>query len=476
MSSAEANLGHKPVRQYLFDEFTLDLDRGVLRRGSEEVPLRPKSFEALSYLVEHHHQLVAKSALIDAVWPDTAVGDNSLAQCLFDIRRALSDDSQQMIRTVPRRGYIFTPAVTTPVVEFPRERGPVQIQPGRRPTRTAIIAAIAAAIAIIAVLRFPIRGPARQEIRGPARQELKYQQITNFTDSVVSPALSPDGRMVAFIRGDNWFQSRDPIYVKILSDGEPIPITDDPRPKYGLAFSPDGSRIAYTVSVAGTTAPVWSTWTVSVLGGKPKLALSNSAGLTWLAGRRLLFSEIRTGAHMGVVTATESRSEYRKIYFPQDERGMAHLSYASPDQKWMLVVEMDPVWQPCRVVPMDGSSLGWQVGPRGKCTAAAWSPDGKWMYLGVEVQGTNHLWRQRFPKGEPEQITSGLTEEEGVAIAPDGRSLITSVGMRQTAVWVRDSQGEPRRPAAERRRAPSAWRGRRRRPRGAARSCGARRR
>ena len=434
MSSAEANLGHKPVRQYLFDEFTLDLDRGVLRRGSEEVPLRPKSFEALSYLVEHHHQLVAKSALIDAVWPDTAVGDNSLAQCLFDIRRALSDDSQQMIRTVPRRGYIFTPAVTTPVVEFPRERGPVQIQPGRRPTRTAIIAAIAAAIAIIAVLRFPIWGP--------ASQELKYQQITNFTDSVVSPALSPDGRMVAFIRGDNWFQSRDPIYVKILSDGEPIPITDDPRPKYGLAFSPDGSRIAYTVSVAGTTAPVWSTWTVSVLGGKPKLALSNSAGLTWLAERRLLFSEIRTGAHMGVVTATESRSEYRKIYFPQDERGMAHLSYASPDQKWMLVVEMDPVWQPCRVVPMDGSSLGWQVGPRGKCTAAAWSPDGKWMYLGVEVQGTNHLWRQRFPKGEPEQITSGLTEEEGVAIAPDGRSLITSVGMRQTAVWVRDSHGE----------------------------------
>src|SRR5262245_49097594 len=79
---------------------------------------------------------------------------------------------------------------------------------GRRPKRTVIIAAIAAAIAMIAVLPFPIR-------RSP-RQELKYQQITNFTDSVVSPALSPDARMVAFIRGDNWFQSRDPIYVKML--------------------------------------------------------------------------------------------------------------------------------------------------------------------------------------------------------------------------------------------------------------------
>ena len=111
MSSVDPHLGQRPGRQYSFGEFTLDLDRGVLRRSSEEVPLRPKSFEALTYLVEHHGHLVAKSALIDAVWPDTAVGDNSLAQCLFDIRRALGDDSQQIIRTVARRGYIFTPPV-----------------------------------------------------------------------------------------------------------------------------------------------------------------------------------------------------------------------------------------------------------------------------------------------------------------------------------------------------------------------------
>jgi hypothetical protein len=51
------------------------------------------------------------------------------------------------------------------------------------------------------------------------------------------------------------------------------------------------------------------------------------------------------------------------------------------------------------------------------------------MYFGVELEGNHHLWRQRFPKGEPEQITSGPTEEEGLALAPDGRSLITSIGM-----------------------------------------------
>src|SRR6185436_9450646 len=113
---------------------------------------------------------------------------------------------------------------------------------------------------------------------------------------------------------------------------------------------------------------------------------------------------------MGVVTATESRAEHRSIYFPQDVRGMVHLSYASPDRKWALAVEMDPVWHPCRVIPMDGSSAGRQVGPPGECTAAAWSPDGKWMYFGAEVDGDHHLWRQRFPSGHLEQIKSDPME------------------------------------------------------------------
>ena len=57
----------------------------------------------------------------------------------------------------------------------------------------------------------------------------------------------------------------------------------------------------------------------------------------------------------------------------------------------------------------------------------------------VQVAGRNHLWRQRFPDGKPEQITFGSTEEAGIAMAPDGRSLITSIFTRQNAVWIHDS-------------------------------------
>jgi eukaryotic-like serine/threonine-protein kinase len=148
---------------------------------------------------------------------------------------------------------------------------------------------------------------------------------------------------------------------------------------------------------------------------------------------------------MGIVTATDNRAESREIYFPAQELGMAHYSYASPDRQSVLIVEMDNLHafhQPCRLVPFDGSSAGRQVGPQGTCTSAAWSPDGKWMYFSVSIAGSSHLWRQKFPDGAPEQITFGPTDEEGIALAPDGQSLLTSIGTRRSAIWIHDAAGE----------------------------------
>jgi Tol biopolymer transport system component len=164
-----------------------------------------------------------------------------------------------------------------------------------------------------------------------------------------------------------------------------------------------------------------------------------------MSSREVLFSEIMgTGLHMGIVTSTDNRANERPVYFPDHERAMAHYSYSSPDHKSVLIVEMDrtATFQPCRLVPFDGSSNGRQIGPQGICTAAAWSPDGRWMYFSAIVEAKSHLWRQRFPDGMPEQITFGPTEEDGVAIAPDGASIITSVGQRRSSVWIHDAKGD----------------------------------
>ena len=100
-----------PRRLRAFKDFTLDLDRGCLFRGGDEVKLRPKVFEALTYLVDHHNRLVPKDELIKALWTDSFVTDDSLVQCLVELRRALGDEGQACIKTVPRRGYIFTAEV-----------------------------------------------------------------------------------------------------------------------------------------------------------------------------------------------------------------------------------------------------------------------------------------------------------------------------------------------------------------------------
>src|SRR5215831_13025231 len=95
-----------------FGDFTLDLRRARLLRADQEVKLRPKPFDVLKYLVENPGRVVTKEELLQAVWPDSFVTDDSLVQCLRDVRRALDDDIQRYIKTVPRRGYIFDAEVT----------------------------------------------------------------------------------------------------------------------------------------------------------------------------------------------------------------------------------------------------------------------------------------------------------------------------------------------------------------------------
>lgn len=454
-----------------FDDIEVDLRKFEVRRRGRRVHLEKQPFDLLILLLRNRGDLVSRKQIAESLWsPDVFVEtDRSINNAIRKIRLALRDDPEnpRIIETVAGRGYRFIATISSypdselkSISEVVSPNGQSSLAANDRS-----LPAISASTPVTAPVhkRLPVLNPVKWFVLGavalllvPAviwklrqksdrgkepleRRELSYMQITNFTDSAVAPALSPDGRMVAFYKSDSWFLTPDQIYVKLLPNGEPVQLTNDPKLKYGLAFSPDGSRIAYTTYSADTDE--WKSFTVSPLGGQPNQLLSNAAGLSWLDQRRVVFSEIETGAHMGVVTALENRSEYRKVYFPQHQRMMAHFSYASPDRQWAIVIEMDPVWQPCRLISLDGSSENRRVGPQGPCTSAAWSPDGKWMYFGAEVEG-HHLWRQRFPEGQPEQITFGPTEEDGLAMAPDGRSIITSIGLQDSALWIHYRQGD----------------------------------
>jgi serine/threonine protein kinase/Tol biopolymer transport system component len=312
-----------------------------------------------------------------------------------------------------------------------------------RPATSRLVAwatAIAAVLTVAAAALWFVRS-------SPPLSIGDYEQLTDFADSATAPSLSPDGRMVAFIRGGGAFLTRSgQIFVKQLPNGEAVQLTNDPQPKLAPIFTPDGRHVAFTIREGGAVEG-WNTWTVPVSGGKPTRMLPNAAAVTWIDDRHILFSELLPDStiHMGLKTSTQNRADARTVYVPAHERGMAHYSYLSPDRTSVLVAEMIATgsWGPCRLVPFDGSSAGRHVGPAGECRFAAWSPDGRWMYFSALVEGVSHLWRQRFPNGTPEPLTSGAaTEEEGVAVAPDGASLVTSLGRHQSSVWLRDPRRE----------------------------------
>jgi Tol biopolymer transport system component len=200
---------------------------------------------------------------------------------------------------------------------------PITKEPARRNRLTT--AAVLVAVTLAAWSGFiALR---HQRPRAPARVE--YTQLTSFADSATAPALSPDGRMLAFIRSEYTFGGPGQIYVKLLPDGDPVQLTNDDLHKRGSPkFSPDGTRIAYAVLKPGSR---WDTWVVPVLGGEPRLLLANASGLTWIESKPrsslLLFSEL-TGHRdqMAIVSSTESRAQHRVIYMPP-ESGMAHRSY-----------------------------------------------------------------------------------------------------------------------------------------------------
>jgi adenylate cyclase len=100
------------VKAYRFAGFVLDLRRGaLLSAAGEELPLRRQSFEMLRLFAENAGRLLDRDTIDRAIWPGVTVSDDSMTQCVRDIRRVIGDDAQSVLKTVPRRGYLFSPEV-----------------------------------------------------------------------------------------------------------------------------------------------------------------------------------------------------------------------------------------------------------------------------------------------------------------------------------------------------------------------------
>jgi TolB-like protein len=97
---------------FSFEQWTLDCRRGALTDRNGEIALRPKTFEVLRFFVENAGRLVSREEVLDAVWSNVTVTEEALTHCVSEIRQALGDTDQRIVKTVPRRGYLLTVTVS----------------------------------------------------------------------------------------------------------------------------------------------------------------------------------------------------------------------------------------------------------------------------------------------------------------------------------------------------------------------------
>jgi TolB-like protein/DNA-binding winged helix-turn-helix (wHTH) protein/Tfp pilus assembly protein PilF len=172
-----------------------------LRAGEREIELRPKCFALLRYLVENAGRSVPKGELVQAIWPNVIVTDDSLTRSVCDVRLALNDGEQRIIKTVPRRGYLFAAAVSRiePPVLAPsqvRESEGVALHPPeyRRLRGTVMVMSATLALASVTIgagaflwLRSPVVAPSQA---GVSTAINKPPPVAVATDVAPSAALS----------------------------------------------------------------------------------------------------------------------------------------------------------------------------------------------------------------------------------------------------------------------------------------------
>jgi DNA-binding winged helix-turn-helix (wHTH) protein/tetratricopeptide (TPR) repeat protein len=149
---------------FQFAGHVLDLRRGNLSRDGRDIELRPKSFALLHYMVEHAGRLVSRDELFQALWPDVFVTDNSLTRCVMEVRRALADDAESILKTVPKRGYILAAPISVPSPKAAAtsrtrseepDRGSVAVPmaPAAKPTPSAETTTLPSEIKFVTLLR-----------------------------------------------------------------------------------------------------------------------------------------------------------------------------------------------------------------------------------------------------------------------------------------------------------------------------------
>jgi Tol biopolymer transport system component len=290
---------------------------------------------------------------------------------------------------------------------------PAVKSPGHASLRSAVVAwSIAGVLAVIAVIALLARTPGR----GGGRPAMRFSTVTNLSGIEAQPALSPDGRSIAFIsnRDGRW-----DLYVGLVAGGSLVRVTNDPNLEMRPRWSPDGGRLLYArLNDAG----IYDLWIVPALGGTARRLLLNGAYPAWSPDGRTIAYSARgalwtcdaSGENPQPVTHSEPPLLHLEPAFSHDGRRLAFVRRSTGPYGEMAIVDL--VTRAVATITHDGA-LAW---------SPAWSPDDRFIYFASSRGGTTNVWKIPSASGEPEQITAGQGADTDIDLSADGKRLVFS--------------------------------------------------
>jgi Tol biopolymer transport system component/DNA-binding winged helix-turn-helix (wHTH) protein len=415
-----------PVR---FDSYEVDFNSGELRKHGVRIRLQDQPLRILQLLLNRPGQLIPREELVRQLWPEgTFVDyDHSLNAAVAKLRQALLDsaDKPQYIETIGRRGYRFIGEV-----KVPAHSARLATPPRSRIWAFVLVVLI---LTLAAGFYYYFHGTNRK--LPPAR----VVPLTSYPGRQITPALSPDGKQVAFSWDGEKGDSFD-IYVKMVDAGSPLRLTTSPAADLCPVWSPDSRNIAFIRSLGDRT----EIWMVPALGGaERKLGESVSwRAPSWSPNGQLIVlddEESPSGPHGLSLLALET-GEKRTLTSPLKRYLGDFGPQFSPDGKTIAFIRASSnVTADLYVLPVNPAGTPGgdpkRLTSRGEVFQLDWTPDSKTIVFSSDQSGSIGLWTIPASGGVPERLTVESENVIELSVSRTGSRLVYTRRLFDSNIW-----------------------------------------